>query len=305
MRHLRVLLRIALTLATVAVAIVLVAALWRTYMLAPWTRDGRVLAQVVDIAPEVSGTISELKVEDNQFVHKGDLLFSIDPTRFRLAIIEAESQVAAAREQRSLKRSDVQRRLGLTGIVSEEEQERTVSAAAISRAALDGAEATLAVARLNQQRATLFSPVNGYVTHLRLRRGDYISAGQPRIAIIDADSFWINGYFEETKLKRIRTGAPARIKLMGYDAPLTGHVESVGRGISNLDDGSNSLGLPTVNPIFTWVRLAQRIPIRIAIDRVPSGTVLVAGMTASISVGTEQDRSRLRGRLLGWLEDNL
>lgn len=305
MRYLRVILRIALTLAGVTVSIMLVAALWRTYMLAPWTRDGRVLVQVVDIAPEVSGTITQLEVEDNQFVHKGEPLFVIDPARFRLATAEAEAQVAAAREQQALHVSDVRRRLGLTGIVSAEEEERVRSAAAVSRAALAGARAALAVAMLNQQRATLYAPVNGYITHLRLQRGDYISAGQPRIAIVDDDSFWISGYFEETKLKYIHIGDTARVKLMAYDAPLTGHVESIGRGISDLDDASNALGLPTVNPIFTWVRLAQRIPIRIAIDKVPQGIVLVAGMTASVSVGTDVDRSHPRGRLLGWLQDNL
>ncbi len=161
------------------------------------------------------------------------------------------------------------------------------------------------MAKLNQQRATVFAPVNGYVTHLRLRSGDYANTGQARVAIIDADSFWVGGYFEETKVKRIHVGDPARIKLMGYDVPVVGHVESFGRGISDLNDATNAQGLPTVNPIFTWVRLAQRIPIRIALDKVPADVVLVAGMTASVSVGTDAAAARPRGRLLGWLQDNL
>ncbi len=305
MHYIKLFLRIAVTLLTVTVAVVLVSALWRTYMLAPWTRDGRVLVQVVDIAPEVSGTVIEIKVEDNQFVHKGDPLFVIDPVRFRLATAQAQAQVTAARQQQELHLSDVRRRSGLTGIVSAEEQERIASIASVAGATLAGAQAALDVAKLNQERATLFAPVNGYVTHLRLRRGDYVNAGQPRIALIDADSFWVSGYFEETKVKRIHVGDPARIKLMGYDAPLTGHVDSFGRGISDLNDASNAQGLPTVNPIFTWVRLAQRIPIRIAIDKVPEGTVLVAGMTASVSVGADAEVTRPRGRLLGWLQDNL
>jgi multidrug resistance efflux pump len=306
MYYLRLLLRTAATLIMVALAVVLVAALWRTYMLAPWTRDGRVLVQVVDVAPEVSGTVTEVPVQDNQFVHKGDVLFVIDPERFRLAIAQAQSQVDSAREQQKLRNSDVRRRQGLTGIVSGEEQERIANTAAVASATLAGAEAALDVAKLNLERATLYAPVNGYVTHLRLRVGSYVNAGQSRIAIIDSDSFWISGYFEETKIAKIHTNDPARIKLMGYDAILTGHVESFGRGISDVNDAVNAVGLPTVNPIFTWVRLAQRLPIRIAIDHVPEGIILAAGMTASVSVGSETEVSRTpRGRLLRWLQDNL
>jgi multidrug resistance efflux pump len=306
MYYLRLFLRTAVTLIMVALAVVLVAALWRTYVLAPWTRDGRVLAQVVDVAPEVSGTVTEVPVQDNQFVHKGDVLFVIDPERFRLAIAQAQSQVDTAQQQQQLRNSDVRRRQGLTGIVSAEEQERIANTAAVAGSTLAGAQAALDVAKLNLERATLYAPANGYVTHLRLRVGSYVNTGQPRVAIIDADSFWISGYFEETKLAKIHTGDPARIKLMGYDAPLTGHVESFGRGISDVNDATNAVGLPTVNPIFTWVRLAQRLPIRIAIDSVPDGIVLASGMTASVSVGSETEVDRTpRGRLLSWLKDNL
>jgi multidrug resistance efflux pump len=306
MYYVRLFLRTAVTLAMLALAAVLVAALWRTYMLAPWTRDGRVLVQVVDVAPEVSGTVVDVPVQDNQFVHKGDVLFVIDPVRFRLAIAQAQAQVDTARQDQSLRLSDVRRRQGLTGIVSGEEQERIANTAAVASATLAGAEAALDVAKLNLQRSTLYAPVNGYVTHLRLRVGSYVNAGQSRMAIIDSDSFWISGYFEETKIEKIHVGDPARIKLMGYDALLTGHVESFGRGIADVNDATNALGLPTVNPIFTWVRLAQRIPIRIAIDNVPKGIVLAAGMTASVSVGPDTGADRTpRGRLLGWLQDNL
>jgi multidrug resistance efflux pump len=306
MRFLGLLLRVLVTMAMVAVAVVLGVALWRSYMLAPWTRDGRVLAQVVDVAPEVSGTIIEVPVTDNQFVHKGDVLFVLDPERFRLAIAQAQAQVDSARLQQQLRQSDVRRRQGLTGIVSAEEQERIASTAAVAASSLEGAEAALALAKLNLERSILHAPANGYVTHLRLRVGDYANAGQPRLALIDADSFWISGYFEETKIAAIHVGDVARIKLMGYDATLGGHVESFGRGISDVNDAANSQGLPTVNPIFTWVRLAQRIPVRIAIDSIPNGIVLSAGMTASVSVGPDAVApSTPRGRLLSWLRDNL
>jgi multidrug resistance efflux pump len=305
---LRYLIRLAVTLAVVAVAAVLVVDLWRAYMLAPWTRDGRIQVQVVDIAPEVPGTVADVPVRDNQFVHKGDVLFALDPVRFRLAIAEAQSRLDVAQEQAQLRASDVRRRQGLTGIVSAEEQERVANTSAVAGATLSGAKAELDLAKLNLQRSVLTSPVNGYVTHLRLRPGDYAAAGQARLAVIDADSFWVTGYFEETKLARVHVGDSARIKLMGYVPLLEGHVESIDHGINDPNDSINNLGLPTVNPIFTWVRLAQRIPVRIGIDRVPDGVPLVAGMTASVTVapaGSPPPAPQGQGRLLSWLEDNL
>ncbi len=152
----------------------------------------------------------------------------------------------------------------------------------------------------------MYAPANGYVTRLRLRAGDYASAGQPRIAIVDADSFWLEGYFEETKFSRIHVGDPARIQLMGYAPRLSGHVESFDRGISNSNDAVNALGLPVVNPVFTWVRLAQRIPVRVHIDSVPPGVALVAGMTCSIAIGgPDNDHMAPAGRLIAWLQDRL
>jgi multidrug resistance efflux pump len=306
MRYVRYLFRVAITLSMVAIAGVLLVALWRTYMLAPWTRDGRVMAQVVDVAPEVAGTVVKVAVSDNQVLHKGDLLFAIDPVRFQLAISEAQARVDAAQQELKLRTSDARRRQGLTGVVSAEEQEQFANTAAVARATLAGAQAALDVAKLNLTRSELNAPANGYVTHLRLRVGDYANVGQPRVAIVDSDSFWVTGYFEETKLRRIHVGDPARIRLMAYDAPVLGHVESIGRGISDPNDQISSRGLPTVSPIFTWVRLAQRVPVRIVIDQIPPGIELVAGLTASISLGTDATpRQTPQGRLLTWLEDNL
>ena len=302
MTLLRSLIRVTLTLAVVVAAVILGDALWRTYMVSPWTRDGRVRAYVVDIAPEVSGTVVAVPVRDNQIVRKGDPLFVIDPSRFRLAIAEAEARVASAREDLRLRQSDAARRAGLAGIVSAEERERYASTASTSQASLDAAQAQLDVARLNLARATLHAPANGYVTNLLLRVGDYVTAGQARLALIDSDSFWIYGYFEETKLAGITVGDPARIKLMGYRPLLGGHVESIARGINDQNGMPDREGLQDVNPVFTWVRLAQRIPVRIHIDSVPAGIVLAAGMTCSVDVGPV---SRRDGRLVTWLQDHL
>jgi multidrug resistance efflux pump len=295
--------RVVITLAMLVAAIWLTSILWQRYMLAPWTRDGRVRAEVVDIAPEVSGTVVDIPVKDNAFVHKGDVLFVIDPARFKIAVAQAQAQVDAAKEDLQLKLADAKRRQGLTGVVSSEEQERFNSTAAVARAQLDAALAALDLAKLNLERSALHSPVKGYVTNLRLRVGDYASAGQPRVAVVDADSFWINGYFEETKLKRLHVGAPAEIKLMGYDQPLTGHVETIARGINEQNGDPDRQGLQDVNPVFTWVRLAQRIPVRLHIDTVPDGVVLAAGMTGTVSVGTKGAEPALAaGRALTWLE---
>ena len=139
-------------------------------------------------------------------------------------------------------------------------------------------------ARVNLQRTEIRSPVNGYVTNLLVQLGDYATVGKNLISLVDADSFWVDGYFEETNLDRIRVGDPATIKLMGYPQIVRGHVNSIARAIDVANAQPNGLGLATVNPIFTWVRLAQRIPVRIHIDEVPAGVHLVAGMTATVQV---------------------
>lgn len=300
---LRTLIRVVLTLAVVSLAIVLGITLWNVYMIAPWTRDGRVRVYVVDVAPEVSGTVVQIPVVDNQFVHKGDPLFVLDPVRFRLAIREAQARLDGALEDLKLKRNDARRRMGLGGIVSAEEQEVFNSNVATQIASVDAARAALDVAKLNLQRSVLYSPVNGYITNLNLRVGDYASAGQARMAVIDSDSYWVYGYFEETKMWGVHVGDEARVKLMGYKPILTGHVVSIARGINDTNGTPDKLGLQDVNPIFTWVRLAQRIPVRIHIDHVPDSVTLAAGMTATVSVGPEP-RGR-RGKLTTWLQDHL
>lgn len=305
-RPVAALLRVLATLAMVAVAVALVMALWQRYMVAPWTRDGRVRAEVVDIAPEVPGTIVEIPVRDNQYVHKGDVLFVIDPVRFKIAVAQAQAAVDAAREDRALKVSDAQRRLGLTGVVSATEQDRFRSTAAVAAAQLEAAQAALDLAKLNLERSVLRSPVNGYVTNLRLRVGDYANAGQARVAVIDADSFWVTGYFEETKLSHVREGDLARIKLMGYKPLLTGHVDTIARGINDRNSSLNTYGLQDVNPVFTWVRLAERIPVRVHIDHVPDGVILAAGQTCTVSLGEEAKRpDGVLDKALAWMETRM
>jgi RND family efflux transporter MFP subunit len=274
-----------ITLAMLAVAISLGWEMWRVYMEAPWTRDGTVRAYVVTMAPQVAGQIVELPVADNQFVHKGDLLMVIDPTDFKIAVSLAEAALQQAQVNAQNAEREAKRRLALSNLAVTLEQQQTFETSAVAaQAQVQQAQANLDQARVNLQRTEIRSPVNGYVTNLLAQLGDYANVGQNEISLVDADSFWVDGYFEETNLEPIQVGDPASVKLMGYHRIVRGHVGSIARGINVANAQPNGQGLATVNPIFTWVRLAQRIPVRIHIDQVPEGVVLAAGMTATVQI---------------------
>jgi multidrug resistance efflux pump len=283
-RRLRIL-PLLITLAVIGVAVVLGRAMWDLYMEAPWTRDGTVRAYVVTMAPEVEGRIVELPVADNQFVHKGDLLMVIDPRNFKIAVSLNEAAVKQAQVNAENAEREAKRRLALNDLAVTVEQQQTFETSAVAgQAQLQQAQANLDQARVNLDRTEIRSPVNGYVTNLLAQRGDFASVGTNVISLVDADSFWIDGYFEETNLEPIQVGDPATIKLMGYSQTVRGHVGSIARGINVANAQPNGQGLANVNPIFTWVRLAQRIPVRVRIDEVPEGVVLSAGMTATVQI---------------------
>jgi RND family efflux transporter MFP subunit len=276
---------VLVTLMAVAVAVPLGRAMWVTYFEAPWTRDGTVRVYVVTIAPQVAGRIVELPVVDNQLVRRGDLLMEIDPTDYRIAVHLAEASATQAEVDAQNAEREAKRREPLAGsAISTEQQQVYDTKAASSRARHQEALATLEQARVNLERTQIHSPVNGWVTNLQARLGDYVNVGRNEISVIDADSFWLDAYFEETKLAAIRKGDPARIKLLGFSQVLRGHVGSIARGINVPNAQSDQQGIATVNPIFTWVRLAQRIPVRVEFDQVPEGVELVAGMTATVEV---------------------
>ncbi len=280
--------RTLITLLLLAAAVVAGFAIWTHYVTGPWTRDGQVLAEVVNIAPEVSGRITHLAAADNQIVHRGDLLYEIDPVDYQVAVASAQANVNSKLADMKLKRTEASRRSSLTTLsTSQEELQSFQSGAEEAAAAYAGALAQLSQAHVDQDRTRVVSPVNGYVTNLLLREGDYATKGARNITVLDSDSFWVAGFFEETKLQGIHVGDPALAVLMGYRQPLHGHVESIARGISTPNTDPGSLGLATVNPVFTWVRLAQRIPVRVHIDSVPDGIHLAAGMTATVTVGPD------------------
>ncbi|MFZ4253962.1 efflux RND transporter periplasmic adaptor subunit [Enterobacter ludwigii] len=276
--------RYALTLCAVAAATLLAFMMWKHYAQSPWTRDGRVRADVVQIAPDVSGPVIRVAVRDNQWVNRGDVLYAIDPHWLTLAVASAQAEVESRRHEMVMRQDAARRRAQIKAAISSEDLQQTGSAANVAVANYHGALAALELAELNLSHATVRAPVSGYITHLRLRPGDYATAGETKVAIVDVHSFWVVGYFEETKLRHIRVGDTAHIVLMGYEPVIAGHVESIGHGIGDNNDETDGLGLPDVEPTFSWVRLAQRVPVRIHIDELPNGIELVAGLSASVEV---------------------
>jgi multidrug resistance efflux pump len=273
------------TLAFAAVALIIALAAWQYYVTSPWTRNGAVRVQVASIAPQVSGQIVELRVVDNQLVRQGDVLYVIEPFDFEVARDTAKAQLDQMAADLKVKQAQSERRQRLSAVATTPEEQQIFAGNALqAKAAYDAAGQRLAQAELNYTRTKVLSPVNGYVTNLLLRVGDFAVAGKSNISVIDSDSFWIDGYFEETKLAQICVGDRAEAQLLGYAQPIVGHVKTVTRGISVSNAEPGTQGLPNVNPIYTWVRLAQRVPVRIAIDEVPSGVPLVSGMTATVTI---------------------
>ncbi|WP_049623358.1 biotin/lipoyl-binding protein [Frateuria defendens] len=321
------LLRFLITATVVVIAVLIGHAMWRHYLYAPWTRDGRVRAEVVKVAPDVSGLVTRVAVEDNQVVHKGDLLFVIDQERFANDLAQAEANLAAAEASARAAGANINaalasaaareadyekaagqatRRQRIGDVISQEEREDAEAAANAAHATMQQAQASgrqagasrqqaeaavaqakVAVdrARLDLARTEVRASVDGYVTNLDVRVGDYAPAGAARLALIDSHSYYIYGYFEETKLPQLGIGDPVDIRLMS-GAKLRGRITGIARGIA---DGENPTGadlLIQANPTFHWVRLAQRVPVRVAIDteHLPADVVLAAGMTATVKV---------------------
>lgn len=290
LRTARLVLRRVATAAIAVVAAAVALITWDRYNAGPWTRDGRVRVHVASVAPQISGQIRELRIVDNQFVHKGDVLYVIDPFDFEVALRANKAALQQKMADLNVKESQSERRNRLSDLSASVEQKQVYEGNALqAKAAVEAAQEQVAQAEINLRRTEVRSPVNGIVTNLLLREGDYAHQGATNVSVIDADSYWIDGYFEETKLARLCEGDHVEAKLMGYGAPITGHIATVTRGISVSNGAASTQGLPNVDPVYTWVRLAQRVPIRIAIDHVPAGVPLVSGLTATITIRDGKD----------------
>ena len=301
LRTVRFLLRRVATAGIAVVAVLIALVTWDQYNAGPWTRDGRVRVQVASVAPEISGKITELRIVDNQFVHKGDILYVIEPFDFDVALRTNKAVLQQRMADLNVKELQSERRRRLSDLASSTEEKQVYEGSALqAKAAVDSAQQQVREAEINLRRTEVRSPVNGIVTNLLLREGDYAHQGATTVSIIDTDSYWIDGYFEETKLARLCVGDPTEAKLMGYSAPIMGHIATVTRGVSVSNAAASTQGLPNVDPVYTWVRLAQRVPVRIAIDNVPPGVPLVSGLTATVTIrdgkegksGTLLDRVR-------------
>jgi RND family efflux transporter MFP subunit len=284
--------RYLITLGAVVVAGLVLASMFREYLFQPWTRDGHVRAQIIKITPRVGGPIVELPVHDNQLVTKGDLLFKIDPRTYALAIEQAEAKLKQAQASERVKQDQAKRARNLSrkdkGAISEQALVRKENDLLVALADVDVAEANLHAARLDLEFTEVRAPVDGYVTNLLLRYGSQTVANQPALALIDINSFWVHGYFKETQIEHIRPDNKVVIKLMTWpDAPLEGIVESMGWGIAQQDGAPAADLLPAINPSFDWIRLAQRIPVRIRLTHVPEEVELRVGTTASVFVITK------------------
>jgi multidrug resistance efflux pump len=274
-----------LTLVIVALALVAGRGLWAYYQEEPWTRDGRVRADVVTIAPDVSGLVTKVFVRDNQMVKRGDELFRIDPDRFELALAQADAAMASRKATMDEAQREAGRYQRLNQLsVSEEAQQQRETNAEAAQAAYREAVADRAVADLNLRRTVVTSPVDGTVTNVLLEPGDYVTTGKGVMALVDSATIRIEGYFEETKLPRIHVGDRVAVRLMGDSRKLTGHVESIAAGIADRERTDSPDLLANINPTFNWVRLAQRVPVRVMPDSVPAGIDLVVGRTATVTI---------------------
>ena len=291
----------AATGAVVVVAAALAAWKYWDYITNPWTRDGQVQAQVVQVTPRVSGPIVDLPIEDNRFVKAGDLLFQIDPRTFEAAVKSAEADLEQARVKAKDAKEEADRALRIRnrdpGAMPQQQLERKENEQSAADAAVLGAQAQLEQARLDQEFTQVKAPVDGYVTNLNLRIGSQAVANQPALALVDANSFWVHGFFRENHIQGIGRGDRAVVTLMSYpDRPLEGLVDSLGWGIFQQDGSSGANLLPDISPTFQWIRLAQRVPVRVRLVDMPDDIELRVGTTASVLVmkGTRDHKGKVR-----------
>jgi multidrug resistance efflux pump len=292
-------LRIAVTLIVVIAALIGARWMWIHYQVEPWTRDGRVRADVVAVSPDVSALVTEVDVNDNQPVKKGQRLFALDRPRFQVALEQAKAAVASQATALAEARREDARNRKLGDLVPAETVDQGAARVAELQAAVAQTKASLDAAQLNLARTVVYAPLDGVVANATLHPGDYLAAGRPALALVDSETLHVDGYFEETKLARIRIGDPVTVNLVGDPRPLKGHVASISPGIEDRERAPSGDLLPNVNPTFSWVRLAQRIPVRIQLDAPPPGASLIAGRTATVTVHPV-DKARRTQKVWPW-----
>lgn len=300
MKITKLLIKILLNLALFGGALYFGYQKYEEYFTNPWTRDAQVRSQVVQIAPRVSGTVVHIAVHDNQFVKKGDLLFVIDPSTYQSKVnqVNADLKRDIINERGDkIELNRVQEIASIDeGAVSKKELIRREINYLDAGSKIDSTKEKLELARLDLSFTKIYAPVDGYVSNINFQIGTQAVANQPILALVDSNSFWIFGYFREDQLSQITIGNPARITLMAYpDKKLSGNVESIGWGISPSDGNPGTYLLPSVKPVFQWIRLAQRIPVRIKLDENSSKDIdLRFGLSASVMISSDLNSTKGR-----------
>ncbi|WP_220718759.1 HlyD family secretion protein [Agarivorans litoreus] len=278
-----------LTLLLVVIAATLVTLKYQHYVTQPWTRDGQVRANIIEVTPRVTGPVIAIHVTDNQRVNAGDLLFEIDDRVYlsakhqaQAALAQAEAVMSRAKNELTRMSSLEKRTPGSVPVITLNNLNNDVESA---KANLEAAEAGLDNAELNLAFTKVYASKDGYITNFNISVGAQVVANQPVVALIDEDSFWVEGFFKETDIHSMQTGDTATITLMSYpDHPFEGKITSIGYGIAQSDGSTGTKMLPNVNPNFEWIRLAQRLPVKIAVTSLPENIQLRVGTTASIMI---------------------
>lgn len=282
--------RFAITLLLVVVAVVLIFRVWVFYTESPWTRDAKFSADVVAIAPDVGGLVTDVRVRDNQLVQKGQVLFTIDRPRYQKALDQAEADVAYYQALLTEKRREAGRRNQLgTSAMSREAIDQANSDYQTTEHQLAKAVATRDLAKLDLERTLIKAPSAGWVTNLNVYSGEFITRGSTAVALVKQGSFYVLAYLEETKLDGIRPGYRVEITPLGSNQLLRGTVDSIAAGVTNSSSTVDSKGMATIDSNLEWVRLAQRVPVRIRLDKQP-GNLFPSGTTATVVVTGSADR---------------
>ncbi|MEO3990425.1 p-hydroxybenzoic acid efflux pump subunit AaeA [Pseudocitrobacter cyperus] len=282
--------RTAITLILVILAFVAIFRAWVYYTESPWTRDARFSADVVAIAPDVSGLITQVNIKDNQLVKKDQVLFTIDQPRYQKALEEAEADVSYYKALASEKRREAGRRnqLGIQAM-SREEIDQANNVLQTVEHQLAKAQATRDLARLDLERTVIRAPADGWVTNLNVFGGEFITRGSTAVALVKKNSFYVLAYLEETKLEGVRKGYRAEVTPLGSNRVIKGTVDSVAAGVTNASSSNDAKGMATIDSNLEWVRLAQRVPVRIHLDE-QQENVWPAGTTATVVITGEKDR---------------
>ncbi|RLA71339.1 MAG: efflux transporter periplasmic adaptor subunit [Epsilonproteobacteria bacterium] len=281
--------KILLTLAILGAAAFFAYNKYRAYIDNPWTRDGQVRTQVIQVTPRVNGMVVKIHVVDNQQVKTGDLLFEIDPSQYQVKLDQAKARLQRTLEAAKGTKIEYERVTTIynrdKGAVSQKDLVRNETNYYKSLADIDSSTEQVNTAKLNLSYTKVFAEVDGYVSNINFQIGSQASANKPILALVDENSYWVFGFFREDAIPEVEVGDTAMVTLLAYsDTPLKGKVESIAWGIAHSDGNPGNNLLPSVKPVFQWIRLAQRIPVRIKLDKLPEDVKLRFGLTASVMV---------------------